>query len=148
MMEYKGYLGKVEFDDEAGIFHGEVVNTRDVITFEGETVTELRQAFHDSVKDYLSFCAERGESPDKPFSGQFITRVSPELHRKLNAAARLANRSLNSWIAEQLDRAASELAEQTATFVAKKTGVKGPGTKQRPSTGIRPRKATRSARRV
>lgn len=59
MMEYKNYFGRVEFDDEAGIFHGEVVNTRDVITFQGKSVKELREAFHDSVEDYLAFCAER-----------------------------------------------------------------------------------------
>ena len=53
MMEYKEYLGKVEFDDEANIFHGEVVNIRDVITFQGQSVDELRQAFKDSIEDYL-----------------------------------------------------------------------------------------------
>ncbi|MBW2595777.1 MAG: type II toxin-antitoxin system HicB family antitoxin, partial [Deltaproteobacteria bacterium] len=52
MMEYKRYFAKVEFDDEANIFHGEIINLRDVITFEGETVKELRKAFHDSVEDY------------------------------------------------------------------------------------------------
>ena len=80
MMKYKGYAGMVIFDDEAGIFHGEVVNTRDVITFQGTCVEELRQAFNDSVDDYLEFCAERGEEPEKPFSGQFVTRVSPDAH--------------------------------------------------------------------
>ena len=71
MIEYKGYIAKVEFDDEAEVFHGEVINLRDVITFEGESVAELKQAFHDSVEDYLAFCAERGEEPEKPFSGKF-----------------------------------------------------------------------------
>ncbi len=56
MMEYKGYIGKVEFDDQAAIFHGEVVNLRDVVTFEGESVEELRKAFRESVEDYLAFC--------------------------------------------------------------------------------------------
>ena len=70
MIEYKGYCGKVEFDDEAGIFQGDVINTRDVITFQGESVSELQQAFRDSIDDYLEFCQERGESPEKPFSGQ------------------------------------------------------------------------------
>jgi len=70
-MEYKGYLSRVEFDDEADIFHGEVINIRDVITFQGATIDELRQAFEDSVEDYLDFCAERGEEPDKPFSSRF-----------------------------------------------------------------------------
>ncbi len=64
MMEYKGCLGRVEYDDEAGSFHGEVVNLRDVITFQGETVQELRTAFQESVDDYLAFCAERSEAPE------------------------------------------------------------------------------------
>ncbi|MBP7964851.1 MAG: type II toxin-antitoxin system HicB family antitoxin [Caldilineaceae bacterium] len=63
MMEYKNHIGKVELDDEAGIFHGDVINLRDVITFQGETIDELSQAFHDSVDDYLEFCKARGEAP-------------------------------------------------------------------------------------
>jgi predicted HicB family RNase H-like nuclease len=54
----------VEFDDEANIFHGEIINLRDVITFEGETVDELRTALVDSVEDYLAFCRERGVFPN------------------------------------------------------------------------------------
>lgn len=72
MMEYKGYIGVVEFDDEAGVFHGEVVNTRDVITFQGKAVAEIKKAFRESVDDYLQFCKGRGEEPDKPFSGELI----------------------------------------------------------------------------
>ncbi len=105
MMEYKGYIGRVEFDDEAGIFHGEVLNTRDVITFQGESVSELTQAFRDSVDDYIAFCEERGESPDKPFSGQFVTRIPPELHRQVNIAAAASGKSLNAWVTEQLQAA-------------------------------------------
>jgi predicted HicB family RNase H-like nuclease len=105
MMEYKGYMGKVEFDDEAGIFHGEVVNTRDVITFQGDSVSELKKAFHESVDDYLAFCAERGEEPDKPFSGQFVARIPPDLHRKVNLAASVSGKSLNAWVSEQLQSA-------------------------------------------
>ena len=81
MMEYKGYIGKVAIDDEAGILYGEVINIRDVITFEGTSVAELQIAFHESVDDYLAFCTERGESPEKPFSGKFVVRLPAELHR-------------------------------------------------------------------
>jgi predicted HicB family RNase H-like nuclease len=66
-MEYKGYIAKVEFDDEAGLFHGVVINTRDVITFQGDRVADLRQAFRDSIEDYFEFCAARSEKPEKPF---------------------------------------------------------------------------------
>lgn len=109
MMEYKGYIGKVEFDDEAGVFHGEVINTRDIITFPGESVGELKRAFRDSIEDYLEFCASRGETPDKPFSGQFVTRIPPELHRQVNLAASQSGKSLNAWVSEQLQSAVARL---------------------------------------
>ncbi|MBM4031046.1 MAG: type II toxin-antitoxin system HicB family antitoxin [Planctomycetes bacterium] len=113
-MEYKGYVGRVEFEDEAGIFHGEVVGTRDVITFQGQTVGELRAAFEESVDDYLAFCRERGEEPDRPFSGQFVTRIAPELHRQISLAAGLSRKSLNAWVSEQLQ---SAVADTVATGV-------------------------------
>jgi len=105
MMTYKGYVGKVEFDNEAGIFYGEVINLRDVITFQGTSVQELRQAFQDSVDDYLEFCAQRGEEAEKPFSGKFMVRVSPDIHRELFAKARLVDKSLNSLVSEVLQAA-------------------------------------------
>jgi predicted HicB family RNase H-like nuclease len=119
MMEYKGYIGKVEFDDEAGLFHGEVINTRDVITFQGESVAELKKAFQGSVDDYLAFCASRGEVPDKPFSGQFVTRIPPELHRQVNLAASISGKSLNAWVVEQLQAAVARIKSIKA---AKTTG--------------------------
>jgi predicted HicB family RNase H-like nuclease len=98
MFNYKGYLGHVKFDEEAEIFHGEVINTRDVITFQGESVKELKKAFKDSVDDYLAFCAERGEEPDRPFSGKFNLRLAPEVHRMAYVAAKESRMSLNSWV--------------------------------------------------
>ena len=112
MMEYKGYLGRVDYDDEADIFHGEVINTRDVITFQGRSVDQLRKAFRDSINDYLAFCAERGEDPEKPFSGQFVTRISPDLHRRINVAASLAGKSLNAWVSEQLQQAVQSIRQK------------------------------------
>ena len=105
MMEYKGYIGKVEIDEEAGILFGEVINVRDVITFEGTTVDEVQRAFQESVDDYLDFCAQRGESPEKPFSGKFILRLPTELHRKAYIQAKLEDKSLNSWVAKVLETA-------------------------------------------
>ena len=103
-MTYKGYEAAVKFDEDANLFHGEVIDTRDVITFQGRSVKELRKAFSDSVDDYLKFCKERGEDPEKPFSGQLIIRISPELHRSLTVEAKKKNQSLNALIAETLAR--------------------------------------------
>ena len=102
MMNYKGYSGSVKFDSDAEIFHGEVVGLRDVVTFQGTTVEELKEAFRDSVDDYLEFCQQRGEQPDKPFSGRFLLRVDPVLHRRLVELSALDGESLNNWIASQL----------------------------------------------
>ncbi len=104
MMTYKGYSGAVRFDADAEIFHGEVVGLRDVVTFQGTTVEELKEAFRDSVDDYLEFCKQRGEQPDKPFSGRFLLRVDPVLHRRLVELSARDGESLNNWIASRLSR--------------------------------------------
>lgn len=103
-MKYKGYIGLVNFDEEAGLFHGEVVNTRDIITFQGTSVAEIRQAFIDSVEDYLDFCAQRGEPPEKPFSGKFMLRLTPELHQRAYARAKAAGISLNEWVKQAVEK--------------------------------------------
>ena len=87
------------------MFHGEVINLRDVITFQGQTVNELRRAFQESVEDYLAFCAERGEQPEKPYSGKFSVRINPELHRRITIQARTASKSLNHWISDTFEAA-------------------------------------------
>ncbi len=102
MMKYKGYIGHVEYDDEAKIFHGEVVGLSDIITFQGKSVEELEQAFKDSVDDYLIWCKERGEKPEKTFSGTFNLRIPPELHAKLASQAKSVGISLNSYVTEKL----------------------------------------------
>ncbi len=107
-MSHEGYEATVAFDEAADIFHGEVINLRDVITFQGRSVAELKRAFKASVMDYLAFCRERGEEPERPYSGQFMVRVEPPLHRAVVTAARRAGLSLNKWVAATLERATGE----------------------------------------
>ena len=72
MLNYKGYIGSVAFDDKNELFAGEIINARDVITFQSDTAHGLKQAFIESIEDYLEFCAERNEAPENPFSGNSI----------------------------------------------------------------------------
>ena len=104
-MQYKGYSATVRFDDVADVFQGELVGLRDVVTFEGRTTDELRSAFEESVDDYLKFCAEKGREPDKPYSGRFVVRLSPELHRKLDIAATKSGASINSLVNRAIENA-------------------------------------------
>ena len=103
MMKYKGYTGAVAYDSEDEIFHGEVINLRDVITFEADNVEDLKKEFQTSVDDYLTFCKERGEEPEKPLSGKFIVRIPPELHKKVLVKSKQMKKSINSYIQEVLE---------------------------------------------
>jgi len=98
MMTYKGYTGQVVLDPEASILLGRVIDTQDVITFEGTTVDELRRAFQDSVDDYLDFCQELSKEPDRPFSRKLPFWRTPENHRKVYLAAAKVGKSINAWM--------------------------------------------------
>ncbi|MEM6727066.1 MAG: type II toxin-antitoxin system HicB family antitoxin [Pseudomonadota bacterium] len=105
IMQYKGYAARIEYDDDDGIFFGKLAGIRDAVSFHAETVPALKQAFHEAVDDYIAFCAEIGEAPQRPFSGQMMFRVDPEIHRRAAQAAELEGKSLNQWASEVLDRA-------------------------------------------
>ncbi len=107
MMKYKGYMGEVSYDAEAKIFHGDVVGIRGSITFEGRTVEEIEQAFKDSIDDYLEFCKSLNQEPEKPFSGNFSLRVSPEQHLALYQAAQSVGTSINKFVTHAALQAAS-----------------------------------------
>jgi predicted HicB family RNase H-like nuclease len=80
-MTHDGYVATIDLDEDAGLFHGEVINTRDVLTFQGRTIDELKAAFADTLADYIDWCRGRGKEPERPYSGNFTVRISPELHR-------------------------------------------------------------------
>ena len=101
-MNYKGYEGVVTYDADAKIFHGDVLGIKDVITFQGTSVDELEQAFKDSIDDYLAWCKERGEKPEKTFSGNLRIRVPVELHAHLAVEAARKGVSLNQLITSKL----------------------------------------------
>lgn len=81
MMRYKGYIGQVEYDSDAKLFHGDVIDLKDTITFQGTNPVELEREFKKSVDVYLEWCKELGEKPEKTFSGKLQLRMDPNLHR-------------------------------------------------------------------
>ncbi|MCF6363000.1 MAG: type II toxin-antitoxin system HicB family antitoxin [Gammaproteobacteria bacterium] len=101
-MTYKGYTATVEFDSEADLLHGQVINTADVITFQCRSVDDLEKEFHTSVDDYLAFCEQEGDEPEKPFSGQFVVRTTPDIHREIFIHAKKSGVSINQWLNDQL----------------------------------------------
>ncbi len=99
---HKGYSGTVEMDCENYILYGEVIGLRGVVTYEGNTLDELERSFKSSLDEYLKFCEEKGESPEKPYSGRFNLRISADLHKQLAFEAAAQDKSLNTYIEEIL----------------------------------------------
>jgi len=108
MTNYKGYVGQFNVDTETGLIRGKVINTRDVITFHGSTVEEAKQAFRDSVDEYLAFCESLGEAPEKPYSGKLLVRLTPKVHQELDILAKLQGKSINTLVSGYLCRQRSE----------------------------------------
>lgn len=98
MIEYKGYTGAIEFDADLRLFTGHVVDLRDVIHFEGDSVESLEASMRRAVDHYLSVCEQRGETPERPFSGKLNLRLGPDLHRAAALAAAAEGKSLNNWL--------------------------------------------------
>jgi predicted HicB family RNase H-like nuclease len=99
-LSYRGYVASVEFDARDGVFWGKVLGLVDSITFEGETVRELTEDFHNGIDFYLTDCAKTGRTPERPLSGDLILHIAPEVHGAVLAAARAAGKSADQWASE------------------------------------------------
>jgi len=101
-MTYKGYVGTVEYSEEDKCLFGRIAGIRDIISYEGESVAEIRTAFEGAVDDYLKHCAAIGKEPNKPYSGKFVLRLDPAIHARLAVKAQASGKSLNQYAAEAL----------------------------------------------
>jgi predicted HicB family RNase H-like nuclease len=101
-MRYRGYRARVDYDSQDKVFAGRIVGIADVIGFHADTVETLERAFHEAVDDYLETCAAIGKSPDKPYSGNLMLRIDPELHREAAVSAELRGSSLNQLVEQAL----------------------------------------------
>jgi len=102
-MTYKGYLGSVAFSEEDNVFFGKIEGINGLVNFEGESVKELTEAFHEAVDDYLAYCEDAGIEPDKSYSGVLNVRLTPAVHRQIALLARKAGLTLNAYIKDALE---------------------------------------------
>lgn len=104
-MKYKGYIGTVEYSDEDGCFIGRINGINDIITFEGESVGELRADFENAVEHYLAVCRKMGKAPEKQCSGKLLLRIPAELHYRLTVLAEASGDSVNSLVVGAVEAA-------------------------------------------
>lgn len=103
-IEYKGYIGSVEFSEEDEIFFGKVMGIRSLISYEGTNASELVNDFHGAVDEYINCCKEQGIEPERAYKGSFNIRISPELHKEAAVCAISKEISLNSLVEEALKK--------------------------------------------
>ena len=106
MMKYKGYVARIEYDEEDRIFIGHLAGIKDIVGFHGTTVDELEDAFHESVDDYMAISEKTGRPVQKPYSGKLMLRISPDVHAAVATVAEVHGKSINQWASEVLGKAA------------------------------------------
>lgn len=124
VMRYRGHAARVEYDADDRLFLGRLAGIDDSVTFHADSVSGLEAAFRLAVDDYVATCAKVGKTPEKPYSGNMMVRVSPEVHRRAALAAELSGRSLAGWAEEALTRAVDRAVAHTGEVVDVSTAAK------------------------
>jgi predicted HicB family RNase H-like nuclease len=104
VLTYKDYIGSVRFSADDNVFFGKIEGINDLVTFEGETVQELKNAFRYVVDEHIKDC-ERGNIPvEKSYKGSFNVRLSPGLHRRAAISAKMYGTTLNTFVKEAIEK--------------------------------------------
>ena len=104
LIEYKDYVGSVEFSQEDELFYGKIQGIRALISYEGTNAAELIKDFHAAVDDYLELCQKEGKEPEKAYKGSFNIRVSPDLHKRIAVYAMEHDITLNSFVEQSVEK--------------------------------------------
>ena len=104
-MKYKGYIARIEFDEEDRIFVGRLAGIDDIVSFHGSDVDELEAAFHESIEHYLEVCKRTARPAQKPYSGNLMLRINSDIHAAVATASQVQGKSINQWVSEVLKEA-------------------------------------------
>ena len=117
IMEYKGYVGSVEFSEKDGLFFGKVQGLRPIISYEGTNADDLLLDFHEAVDQYLALCDKEGSKPETAYKGSLNVRFkNSDIHRRAAIYAMMHEQSLNSFIEEAVEEKLSLIGDRTASL--------------------------------
>ena len=104
LLRYKDYLAIVRFSEEDNCFWGKLEGINGLISFEGQSVEELRASFREAVEDYLELCKMSGQKPEKSYKGSFNIRIDPNLHRQAALKSAALGISLNRFVQGAIEK--------------------------------------------
>lgn len=102
-LTYKGFTGSVEYNSEDRILFGKVLFIDSLLMYHGSSVPEIEDAFKETIDAYLVHCEKTGKEPNKPYSGSFNVRTTPDLHRQAAQRAHQEKASLNVIVCKALE---------------------------------------------
>ncbi len=102
LLKYKEYLGSVDVDLASGVLYGKIQFINDIVTYEAETLPELKTEFEAAVDDYLETCEVIGKEPQRTYSGSFNVRIGEELHREAAFCSLKKDVNLNEFCREAI----------------------------------------------
>ena len=103
-LKYKDFIGSVAFSEPDGVFFGKIEGIDGLVNFEGESVEELVNAFHEAVDDYIAYCKEEGIEPHKSYSGSLNVRLTPDIHSRVAVLAKQTGMSINAFIRSAVEK--------------------------------------------
>lgn len=107
VLNYRDFVGCVHFSAEDSVFYGKIEGITNLVTFEGETVKELTEAFQYMIDEHIKDCESENVTPEKSYKGSFNVRLTPELHRRLAISAKMRGISINKYVYEALSKTLS-----------------------------------------
>jgi predicted HicB family RNase H-like nuclease len=107
VISYRGYHAQITYDPSADAFHGR--GMQDVISFYGRTPDELREEMRAAIEDYIAWCMEEGDKPEKSWAGKLTLRADEDVRRRVLIAAAARGQSVNAWINQVIDREARKV---------------------------------------
>ncbi|MBN2771361.1 MAG: type II toxin-antitoxin system HicB family antitoxin [Spirochaetes bacterium] len=104
ILVYKEFIASIHFCLEDETFFGKLEGIDDLVTFEGQSVSELKNAFHETVDDYIKLCNSTGKKMFKSYKGSFNIKISPALHKKAVEQALIKGVPLNQLVQEAIEK--------------------------------------------
>lgn len=111
-MKYKGYSARIEYSEEDGCLIGHIDGIIDIVGFHGDTVTELREAFKESVEDYLETCGRMNKPPQKPYSGNLRLRIPTDIHIAIAKASEACGKNIDEWATDTFSYAIEQNSKE------------------------------------